>query len=183
MRRTLGSVGAWLIATSLAVLVSWLGVRSVLFAAVPDRVAPMSAAEARQVVPKSASPTPTVSPTAESPTPDATESPVATASTPTPTKPAPSPSDDGWTKVPDGRGGTGFLRTVRTDGGTARIRFTATDVRVTSTDPAPGFTVSFEQQEPTVAIVTFTSSDHTSRITAFWERGARAQISEDPGGR
>ena len=53
MHRTLGSVGAWLVATSLAVLVSWLGVQSVRFAAVPDRVSPMSAAEAR----KSASPT------------------------------------------------------------------------------------------------------------------------------
>lgn len=175
MRRTLGSMGAWFLATSLAVLVSWLGVQSVRLAAVPDRVSPMSAAEARKMVPQTATPTPAPGPSTESPTPSASASPSAS------TAPSPSvtPSDD-WTPVPDGRGGTALMRNIYVTGGFARLRFAANDVRVISTTPAQGFTASFAQQSPGVATVTFTSEKHTSRITAYWDRTARAQVSETP---
>jgi hypothetical protein len=175
MRRTLGSVGAWLLATSLAVLVSWLGVQSVRFAAVPDRVSPMTAAEARKVVPQTAVPEPAPTPTTDTPTP-------ATGSTATGAPPSESvtPSQDVWTPVPDGKGGTALLRTVRVKGGTARFRFAENDVKVLATEPSDGFTGTFDQQSPGVATVTFASADHTSKLTAFWDRGAKVQVNEVP---
>jgi hypothetical protein len=185
MRRTLGSMGAWFLATGLAVLVAWLGVRSVLFAAVPDRASPMSAAEARQVVPQTQAPTAgggaplTATPTATpniSPSP--TESEVAGA-TPSST---PSPTASAWIEVPDGKGGVAQVGTVETLGGSARIRFTETDVRVIAAEPEPGYAATFAQQAAAVLTVTFTSASHVSKITAFWERGARARISEAPSG-
>jgi hypothetical protein len=179
MRRTCGSVGAWFLATGLAVLVAWLGVRSVLFAAVPDRVEPMSAAEARRLAP------PTTSPTALSPTPSESVSPLPTISptAPTPTTTAsvtvnPTPSDEAWAEVPDGRGGKALQRTFRVTGGAATILFSEREVRVTATAPAPGFTVNFDKPAPDVAIVTFTSAAHFSRIDAAWKGGARAKTTE-----
>jgi hypothetical protein len=82
--------------------------------------------------------------------------------------------------VPDGKGGTALLRTVRVKGGTARFRFAEDDVKVLATEPAEGFTGNFDQQSPGVATVTFTSPDHTSKITAFWDRRAKLQVDEVP---
>jgi hypothetical protein len=183
MRRTLGSVGAWLLATSLAVLVSWLGVQSVRFAAVPDRVSPMTAAEARKVVPQSASPTPAPAPTTDTPSPTPTPTPsesLLAAGSPSKPPITPSFTEDLWTPVPDGKGGTALLRTVRTKGGTAKLRFAKDEVKVLSTEPNPGFTGTFDQQAPGVAIVTFTSPGHTSKLTAFWDRVAKVQVTETP---
>jgi hypothetical protein len=184
MRRTLGSVGAWLLATSLAVLVSWLGVQSVRFAAVPDRVSPMTAAEARKVVPASATPAPAPNATSDTPTPTPSATPTpgsSTASSP-PSDPPKSPGGDLWTPVPDGRGGTALLRTVETEGGSARLRFSADEVTVLATTPNDGFAGTFNQQSATVVTVTFSSSSHTSRLTAFWDRVAKVQVSEEPAG-
>jgi hypothetical protein len=180
MHRTLGSVGAWLVATSLAVLVSWLGVQSVRFAAVPDRVSPMSAAEARKQIPLSGSPS--AAPNAPSGSPSASASASASASpTPFPTGAVSTPDTTaGWTAEPDGKGGTALLRTIGVKGGSARFRFARDEVRVLSTDPDKGFTMSFGAQSPTIATVTFSSPEHTSKITAFWDGGAKAQISETP---
>ncbi len=175
MRRTLGSVGAWLLATSLAVLVSWLGVQSVRFAAVPDRVSPMTAAEARKVVPASATPAPAPTPTTDTPTP----TPDSPSPTPTSSPLTITPSDE-WTPVPDGKGGTALLRTVKVKGGTARFRFAENDVKVLATEPAEGYTGNFDQQSPGVATVTFTSGEHVSKITAFWDRVAKLQVNEQP---
>jgi hypothetical protein len=182
MRRTLGSVGAWLLATGLAVLVSWLGVQSVRFAAVPDRVSPMSAAEARRVAPKSGTPAPAPAPTSDAPSPSVTPSvrgSVSATATPGDASGSPTPSET-WTPIPDGKGGTALLRTITVQGGSARLRFADNDVRVISTQPATGFRASFDQKAPGQAVVTFTSPGHTSTITAYWERGARAQVSETP---
>jgi hypothetical protein len=183
MRRTLGSVGAWLLATGLAVLVSWLGVQSVRFAAVPDRVSPMSAAEARKVVPRTVTPTPAPEPTADAvgePTPSASATPTASlTATPSAAPVTPTP-DDSWTPVPDGRGGTALLRDFTVTGGTARIRFAQDEVRVVQTVPAAGFGASFKQLAPTMAVVTFSSPDHTSTITAQWDRRPQARIDETP---
>ncbi len=180
MHRTLGSVGAWLVATSLAVLVSWLGVQSVRFAAVPDRVSPMSAAEARKGLPQSSSATPT--PDARSGTPSATPSSTTNTGTnsPFPTGEARPSTDDGWTAEPDGKGGTALLRTVAVKGGSARLRFAKDEVKVLGTEAKSGFTAAFNSESPTTAVVTFSSPDHTSKITAYWLNGAKARITETP---
>src|SRR4051794_6751668 len=130
MRRTLGSVGAWLVATSIAIFVAWFGVRSVQFAAVPDRIEPLSASDARKLAPRSPSPSPD-----ESPVPDESPSP-STAPPPSPTSNPASPGEHGWQKVPDGKGGFALQRTFQVTGGAATIRFAEGDVRVTATEPA-----------------------------------------------
>lgn len=177
MHRTLGSVGAWLVATSLAVLVSWLGVQSVRFAAVPDRVSPMSASEARKLIPLSASPTP--APDARSSTSTSTPAPT-NSNSPFPTGEATPNTDNGWTAEPDGKGGTALLRTVEVQGGSARLRFTKNEVKVLNTQPKSGFTAAFTSPTATTAIVTFSSPEHTSKITAFWQNVAKAQVTETP---
>jgi len=152
----------------------------VRFAAVPDRVSPMTAAEARKVVPASATPAPAPNPTSDTPTPSATPTlGNATASSPS-SEASKSPGSDLWTPVPDGRGGTALLRTVETEGGSARLRFSEDEVTVLATTPNDGYTGTFNQQSPTVVTVTFESSDHRSRLTAFWDRVAKVQVSEEP---
>jgi len=179
MHRTLGSVGAWLVATSLAVLVAWLGVQSVRFAAVPDRVTPMSADEARKSIPLSSPSTaPAPQPDSSSTTPSPTASEVPT---PFPTGGATGADpNEGWTAEPDGLGGTALLRTIEVKGGSARLRFAKHEVKVLRTDPRKGFTASFNSQSATRAVVTFTSPERTSKILAFWDTGAKTQVTETP---
>ncbi|MBT8225697.1 MAG: hypothetical protein HKP61_10155, partial [Dactylosporangium sp.] len=45
---------AWLAATALGIIVAWVGLRPVLDAAVPDRAAPLSAADVRRLAVPSA---------------------------------------------------------------------------------------------------------------------------------
>jgi hypothetical protein len=174
MRRTLGSIGAWLVATSIAILVAWLGVRSVQFAAVPDRIEPMSAAEARRLAPRS--PEPAASPsTSVSRSPSSSPSPSKSPST------GPTTANGEWQQVPDGQGGTALQRTFQVKGGAATIRFSEGNIRVMATAPASGYAVSFEQRVPDVAVVIFTSPSHISRIEAAWQGEAKVKFTESDG--
>src|SRR5262245_36605169 len=110
VRRLLGYLIAWVVASTVTAGVAWLGIRSVLVAAAPNRMSPLSAAELRNVAPRTAAapvePQPSPSPATPSPSPSPSDSPKA----------SPSPSDT-WQPVPDGKGGTGYRRTFRTSGG------------------------------------------------------------------
>jgi hypothetical protein len=166
---------AWVVAATLMVGASWLGISSVLSAASPTRTRPLSAAELRQ-----AAPTPTVP--SPSPTPSPTPSRTPPAS-PTPTaKPTPSASPSAgstdWVAEPDGHGGTAYRRTFKAQGGEATIWFARNEVRVLSATAKAGFAIDVDQPAPDSATVTFFSSRHRSRILAAWRNGPFAEVSE-----
>jgi hypothetical protein len=146
MRRTLGTVGAWLVATGIAILIAWLGVLPVRKAVTGD-VNTLSASDARRLAPP--------------------RTPSASASPPAPVRSGPVPS--GFETVPDGKGGTAFQRTYEVNGGAATIRFAPGAVDLTATAPAAGFRVSFENRTSAQLIVTFTSPQKFSRIEASWQ--------------
>ena len=130
----------------------------------------MSASEARRLAPRSPSSAPPVA---------APATPTTIAATTPPSSPNPTPlTDDGWQRVPDGKGGTALQRTITVAGGAAAIRFAQGEITVTATAPARDFIVAIERQAPDVAIVTFTSARNFSRIEATWRGGPRVRTTE-----
>jgi hypothetical protein len=172
--RRLAYLIAWAVATAVTVGVAWLGIRSVLVAAAPDRIAPLSAADLREAAPKAAptpAPVPSLSP---SPTP-----PVSVAVGPT-AKPTPTPSET-WTPVPDGKGGTAYRRTFRTSGGDVVVLSARGDVKIESTKPKSGFTVNVARQSAESVVVSFFGTRKATRIWARWMNGPYAEVAEVTG--
>jgi hypothetical protein len=176
---------AWAVATALTVGVAWLGIRSVLVAAVPSRISPLSAADLRNAAPK-----PSPSPAPE-PVPQPTPTPTVVAPPPTippatppanapATKVAPTPSDS-WAPVPDGKGGTAYRRTFRTGGGDAVVLSGPGQVKIESSKPRAGFTVTIARQGDESVIVSFVGPRRSSRVWARWNNGPYAEVTEVTG--
>ena len=181
--RTRGAIvttTAWLVATGLGIAVSWLGLRSVLDTAVPDRSVPLSAADLRHL-------SPSMSPPPASPTPSPTAAPSATGPSPSyassPPRQTASPSPrptiiDGWTVVSEG-GGTAYLRSFRTNGGDAAIKMVPGKVSLVSATPKPGFQVATDQNQPERLLVRFIAGNRVSTIDAlWWQDHPTAQVTE-----
>jgi hypothetical protein len=174
VRRRLGYLVAWAVASAVTAGVAWLGIRSVLIAAAPSRMAPLSAAELRNAAPKSPlpivelTPTPSVSPT-PSPSPSPSESPSA--------KPSPTPSET-WQPVPDGKGGTAYRRTFHTQGGDVAVLASRGDVKIESSKPKPGYAVNVNRQAADSVMVSFYASRKASRVWARWTNGPYAEVTE-----
>src|SRR5262245_48046255 len=121
---------AWAVATAVTVGIAWLGIRSVLVAAAPSRISPLSAADLRKAAPVP-SPAPAPKPTLS----------------PTPSPPAPSLSGpDAWVAFADGHGGTAYRRTFRTGGGDVVVVSAPHGVKIETTRPKVGFTVNTARQ-------------------------------------
>jgi hypothetical protein len=173
VRRRLAYVIAWTVATAVTVIVAWLGIRSVLVAAAPRRVSPLSAAQLRGIAPHPA-PTPSA---AAAPTPAVTSvaPPVLTTAAARPT-----PSDS-WAPVADGKGGTAFKRTFRTGGGDVVVVIEKGDVKIPANTPKPGFVVSVNRQGPDSVLVSFIGPRRASRVWARWAGGPYAEVTEVTG--
>ncbi|WP_233288939.1 hypothetical protein [Kitasatospora sp. MBT63] len=93
--------------------------------------------------------------------------------------PRPSPAVTGQRPGPGSscQGGVG-AHTVRSSGGQASINFGNGAVCLVSALPAPGFTTDVTQSEPGTLVVTFTSRDHRSRITATLQPQPQASVRE-----
>ncbi|HET6214377.1 MAG TPA: hypothetical protein VFE14_16045, partial [Micromonosporaceae bacterium] len=164
MPRRFGYLIAWGVATALTVGASWLGISSVLSAAVPARTTPLSAAELRR-----AAPTPALPPTSAAsaaPSPAASPSPSVVAH-PAPSS-SPSPAGTGWIAEPDGRGGTAYRRTFRLQGGETTIWFARGEIRVLSAVAKTGYALDIDRPAVDSATVTFFSNRHRSRVAATW---------------
>lgn len=164
---------AWVVAATLMVGASWLGISSLLSAASPTRTRPLSAAELRQAAPTPTAPSPSPAPT---PSPTLPASPTPTAK-PTPST-SPSPASTEWVAEPDGHGGTAYRRTFKAQGGEATIWFARNEVRVLSATAKTGFAIDVDQPATDNATVTFFSSRHRSRILAAWRDGPFAEVNE-----
>jgi hypothetical protein len=169
MPRRLWYLIAWTVATAVTVGVSWLGIRSVLVAAAPNRTTPLSAAELRLVAPSpSAEPSPSPSPT-PSPSPSPPTSPSPSHS--------PSPSEV-WAPSPDGQGGTGYKRTFHTAGGDISFWVARGTVQVLSVNPKQGYTTNVTRYASDSVMVSLFGNRKTSRVLARWTNGPYAEVTE-----
>jgi hypothetical protein len=175
VRRRLVYVLAWVVATAVTAGVAWLGIRSVISAAASRRVAPLSAADLREAAPAEATSPPAPPPT--SPTPEADRNVADSAAT----KPSPTPVET-WRPVPDGKGGTAFRRIFRVAGGEVVVLCAKGDVKVESTKPKAGFSVTTNRQSPESVSVTFFGPRMASRVWAQWTQNAPyAEVTEVTG--
>ena len=176
VRRRLVYVLAWVVATAVTAGVAWLGIRSVISAAASPRVAPLSAADLREAAPGDPTPTPTPGPpTSPTPEPDRNVADSAV------TKPSPTPIET-WRPVPDGKGGTAYRRTFRVGGGEVVVLCAKGDVKVESSKPKAGFSVTTNRQSPESVTVTFFGPRMASRVWAQWTQNAPyAEVTEVTG--
>ena len=143
-------VAIWAAATTCAVLLSWLGVRDVLRAAVFDRPAVVQVGPVIHTSPR-------ISPQGGS----------AAIGTPT-SRPAPSRTPAQRTSSPSpSPSPSGKIRSFTSRGGRVALAITATDVKLVSATPTPGFRTTVTDQ-PFWLRVDFTDGTHTSSIIASW---------------
>jgi hypothetical protein len=168
MRRRLGYLLAWLLATVVAVTGSWVGLQPLLEATSPQLPSRLAASQLRDSMP---SPTVAPIPTA-APTPSAEPSPT------TPAEPPPAPllpATSDWRELPDG---DAYERTFIVRGGEVVFRISRRDARVVEHTANPGYEVSVNQWSRSSLILSFESVDHTSRIWVMWRNGPYAEVTE-----
>lgn len=177
MRRPLGYLLAWALATLVAVTGAWVGLQPLLAAAAPELPARLSAAQLRQAAPPTTPaqpPAPSPSPSA-SPTPSPPPRPSPTGS-PAPPPPQPLlPATSEWNERPDG---DGFERTFIVRGGEAVFRASRSWVDVVEHTPNPGYEVSVNRWSRDSVILSFESEEFTSRIWVRWRNGPYAEVTE-----
>lgn len=138
----------WAAATACAVLLSWLGVRDVLRAAVFDRPAVVQVGPVIHTSPRVTPPSPEIG----TPT-----------SRPARTHP-PSAHPSGASASPSP---TGKIRSFTSKGGRVALAVSATDVKLVSATPAQGFRTTVTDQ-PFWLRVDFTDGTHTYSVIASW---------------
>jgi hypothetical protein len=160
VQRRLVFVVAWILATAVTAGVSWLGIRSALTAAVPQHTVPLSGAELREIA------SPTVQP-------------------PAARTPAPATSvgvSELWAAVANGRGGTAYRRTFRTDGGEVAVWCEPGSVRILASTPKAGFRVNVTRTAEDSAQVSFTRDRTAYRVLVRWWNGAPyAELTQSAG--
>jgi hypothetical protein len=171
--KTARAVTIWAVATGAGIGVSWLGVRPVLDAAVPDRLVAFPVAAPN-------TPTPAGRPTRPDVTPGRSVAPTAT---PSPT-PAPIGSSasrptvvDGWTVLDHGQ----YLRTFRLVGGNATVQAGGGKLELVSAIPNPGYVMTVNPPAGDRIVVGFTGPLHWSTLDARWEADRpTAEVTEFP---
>lgn len=150
MRRPLGYVLAWALATVVAVTGAWVGLQPLLAATSPELPTRLSAAQLRQAAPASPSPSPTTPPSASPSQPPTT----------LPAQPV-LPATSQWRPLPDGEG---FERTFIVRGGVAVFHASREKVEVVEETASPGYAVSVNRWSRSSIILSFESMELTSRI-------------------
>ncbi|WP_158851830.1 hypothetical protein [Saccharothrix deserti] len=176
MTRGLQYLAAWSASTAVAVALSWLGIRFVLDAGVPEH--PRVVAGPTQLSAIATTTTTTTVTTTTTTTTAAVPPPAPTTTTVAPapaTTTQPLPSEDGtWTEQ-DGE--PVYLRSFRLRGGVAAIRFSPNEMEPISATPRQGFAATVEQPADAV-VVEFTGPGHRSRLEATWVGGPQWRIVE-----
>lgn len=177
--------------------VAWLGIRSVLGTAAPARRTLLSTADLRRAAPvtpsKHASPVAQLEPGPVTPAPTPVPSAAPSASVVPPASPSAASASAAsafpatsatstpagvWAPVPDGRGGTAYRRTFRTDGGTVTFSAAPGDVRVLSSGPRAGFTEQTTRLGGDAVVVSFTRGQTGWRVLVRWWNGPYAEVTE-----
>jgi hypothetical protein len=169
VQRRLAFLVVWSVVTAVTVGASWLGIRSVLFAAAPSRTTPLSAADLRKIAPTPSDVAPRITTPPPSPTPTPSRTWVATHPT--------TPSLE-WSPTPDGHGGTTFRATIKVLGGETTVLCGPSGASVVTMKPAKGYTAMQNQFNQRSVTVTFVSEKHYSRVTVIWRSGQGAPQAE-----
>jgi len=178
MRRTLGFVLLWFLAGAAATTVAWLGVSTVSdqLAGSGSHPDPLSSDEIQSEVAADEGPDVTTTTTAPvAPTSTTTAAPVVRT---TPTTAAPVVQPQTPTTAPPAAAEP-ITRSYDLEGGTATLRFSPSGVTVVVATPAPGFTVDIGESHDGGKRVEFESSDHRSRLDAWWDGGPQDEVRED----
>lgn len=172
MRRGLGYVLAWLLAATVAVTGSWVGLQPLLAATSPELPTRLSASQLREAAPSPTSaPAPTASPT-QSPTP----SPAGPTEPPEPPPPQSMlPATSEWRELPDS---DGYERTFIVRGGEVTFRVSRREVQVVDHTANPGYEVAVNRWSRSSLILSFESVENTSRIWVMWRNGPYAEVTE-----
>lgn len=176
MRRSLQYLAAWSASTAVAVTLSWLGIRFVLDAGVPEGprmvAGPTQSSAIRTTTTTLATTTATTTTTTAAAV-VATAAPTTATVAPTTTQPL--PSENGTWIEQDGK--PVYLRSFRLHGGVAAISFSPDDMEPISATPRQGFAATVEQPADAV-VVEFTGPGHRSRVEATWVGGPQWRIVE-----
>lgn len=185
MRRSVGYLSAWAVTTTVAVGLSWLGIRSALDHGVSAEPAALVTGDGAQPtvvdapsISEVASPTPTTpSPSSSVAPPLAPTSPRARPIVPTTTTTAAQrqtaqPDQGVWQS--DGS----YLRSFRLKGGEVTARFTRQNVEAMSAVPHEGYSVSVEQPGGPLVVNFRTADGRLSRLEATWGDGPQWRIIE-----
>lgn len=181
MTRGLQYFAAWAASTAAAVALSFLGLRSVLDAGVPERPRVVAGPVQSSAIERTTTPTTVAAPTTTTtaaPAPVTAAPTTTTTTTPpttTTTTPPPLPSENGTWADQDGE--PVYLRSFRLQGGVAAIRFSARDIDPISAAPRQGFAATVEQPAHAV-VVEFAGGGHRSRLEATWVGGPQWRIVE-----
>jgi hypothetical protein len=201
VRRRLAYLLIWTIGSAATVGACWLGLRSVLDAAVPQRATPLSAAELAR-----AAPSPEVPPTTDpaTPVPTAAPAPTITITTTPPgpaatTSAAPAPTTTttasaaaqlampataattataGWEVVATGRGGTAYRRTFHVQGGDITFWCDEYDVHVMAYSLKSGYVIDYTRYSVRSLLVSLLSTQRASRVYVAWRNGPYAEVTE-----
>jgi hypothetical protein len=169
-------ITAWTLATGIGIIVSWLGVRAVLDAAVPDRFVALPAAEQQPPDRRPADPVTSASRSAGSIGARRTPSPSAAGRPSTqPSESASVPSTvpstvDGWLPVGDGQ----FLRSFQLTGGDVVVRAGPGSVQLVSATPRPGYAMTILPRGSTRVVVDFATALQISTLSVTWQDGRPA---------
>ncbi|MBP2337616.1 hypothetical protein JOF41_003794 [Saccharothrix coeruleofusca] len=166
-------LAAWSASTAVAVGLSWLGIRFVLDAGVPERprvvAGPVQHSSLVATTTTTTTTTAVTTTTAAVPPPASRPTTTTTGiTTTTTTATQPLPSEEGtWTEI-DGK--PAYLRSFTTQGGVASVRFSPGAMQPISATPRQGYAASVELPADAVVVV-FTGSGRTSRLEASWHDG------------
>ncbi|MER7077864.1 hypothetical protein SAMN02982929_06023 [Saccharopolyspora kobensis] len=154
IHRAFTYAGVWLVATTAAVTVTWLGVRDIIQDTVFDQPAPPKAAR------------PVVAP----PPPPSTPLP-APSSTSTPEPPPPTTVDTQVPEPPPESETAADVRTFEVDGGTVVLSVRPERATLISATPRPGYTVQTWEHPDGWLRVEFSTEDDASTLIATWHAG------------
>lgn len=175
VRRRLAYLLAWSLATAAIIGTSWLGLRSVLDAAAPQRAPAFSAVDLRPESTPGAIPTTPLASLFADPSESATPPP---GPGPSPVGRAPSTPSPEWRPSDDGRGGTGYQRTFHLGGGDVTFWCDSLFVRVVAAVAKPGFAMVDASFSDGARMVSFISPEHVSRVYVAWSAGPYAEVTE-----
>jgi hypothetical protein len=172
-RRT-AIAGAWSLATGLGAVLVWIGLHPVLDAAVPDRAAPLSAADVRAMATPTTVPGRTPSLPSLPPSPPARPT-AAAARTSSPTASAGRASStivDGWTVTTQPDGARSYVRSFHVTGGDAVIGMAPGRVYLISATPRSHYTVQTQQPSQARLVVRFIDGSLANLVDAIWWNNA-----------
>jgi hypothetical protein len=177
VRRSIGYLAAWALVTTVAIGLSWFGIRSAMEprSVATEDTADVVTGSAVVSMPAVTTPAALGSPPV---TPSSTGPPVISSAVPAP----PSSTDGRPTSAqlsqgewqPDGS----YVHAFHLRGGDVVVRYRSTGAEALSATPAGGWSVAVEQPGGPLVVNFRTTSGSLSRLEATWSNGPRANVVE-----